>query len=95
VKVQSPLANLDVSIGAVSRQGNDLLLKSAEGSSIDTTITVSAREAFGILWRILTSGAGLLFVLGLPLFWLRQVCGWGNSAPELREPRSGNINKPW
>ena len=75
MKVRSPLANMDVSIGEIRRDGHELKLKAGPGSSIDADITVSAGEVLAILAKILTSGAGLAFVLGLPWFWLREKLG--------------------
>lgn len=94
MKVQSPLADMDIRIGAVRRAGNDLLLQSDAASSLQATIRVSAREAVGILGRILGSAGGLAFVLGLPYFWLRQRLGGASDAPAVAAPRV-DINKPW
>lgn len=97
MKVQSPLANMDIGIGAVRRQGNDLVLKSRAGGSMDAVITVSAGEVLSTIGAILASPSGLLFVIGLPFFWLRERFS--------RRPRAGSgnppagtrvdINKPW
>jgi hypothetical protein len=102
MKVQSQLANMDIRIGAVHRAGNELLLQSAEGSSVQTTIAVSAREALSILGRVLGSAGGLSFVLGLPFFWLRQVLSGDQPANGAGAPAAGpsasqgnDINKPW
>jgi hypothetical protein len=99
MKVQSPLANMDIRIGAVRREGNELLLQSAPGSSLEATIAVSAREALSILGRVLGSGGGLMFVLGLPFFWLRQVLAGGRreATPTAgaNTPVQSDINKPW
>jgi len=107
VKVRSPLANMDVSIGKIGREGHELKLTAGPGSSIEAAITVSAGEVLGILAKILTSGPGLVFVLGLPFFWLREKLGSpastrGTSAGSGRPdgaaggaaPRT-DINKPW
>ena len=98
MKVQSPLANMDIRIGAVQRAGNELLLQSAPGSSLEATIAVSAREALCILGRVLGSGGGLTFVLGLPFFWLRQVLSGDEPAgvaARAQTPADTDINKPW
>jgi hypothetical protein len=97
MQVQSPLANMDIGIGEVARNGNDLVLKSAPGSSIDAVITVSAREVLRTIGTVLSTPSGLVFVLGLPFFWLRQRLDWGAAASAI--PRSSmkavDINKPW
>ena len=95
MRVSSPLANMDIGIGAVRRRGNDLILTSGANSSMPTIIVVSAREALGILWKIL-SGSGVVFALGLPFFWLRQTLGMGaTQAPTKDDAAPININKPW
>jgi hypothetical protein len=93
MRVRSALANMEVAIGSVSRRGNDLILKSAASSNIDTEIAVSAREALAIIGRILATRAGWLFVLGLPFAWLRRESGSNTS--HAAPPTQVNINKPW
>jgi hypothetical protein len=97
MKVRSPLADMDIGIGEVRRKHNDLVLKSGPGSSMDAVITVSAREVFHILRAVLSSPSGLVFVLGLPFFWLREVFGRGTApGTAANSPvRPANINKPW
>jgi hypothetical protein len=86
---------MDIGIGAVRRRGNDLVLTSGADSSVQTVIVVSAREALGILGKIV-SGSGLVFALGLPFFWMRQALGLGaTEASANEEARPANINKPW
>jgi hypothetical protein len=95
MRVSSPLANMDIGIGAVRRRGNDLVLTSGADSSVQTVIVVSAREALGILGKIV-SGSGLVFALGLPFFWLRQALGLGAAEASAKEEATpANINKPW
>ena len=97
MRVRSPLADMDVVVGDVRRAGDDLILKSSPDSSMEATITVSAREVVSTVLKVLTSPSGLLFVLGLPWFWLRQTLGRG-SAPDAVRSRTGrppDINKPW
>jgi len=88
---------MDVRIGEVQRQGNDLVLKSQPDSSMDAVITISAGEVVRTLGAVLSSSAGLTFVLGLPFFWLREK--WGRaSAPGASSSapaRPPDINKPW
>jgi len=97
MKVRSPLADMDVGIGSVSRAGNDLILKSQADSSVDTEITVSASEVLRTIWLVLSSLAGLVFVLGLPFFWLRERLGLGDATRDTRgaTARPADINKPW
>ncbi len=96
MKVRSPLANMDLSVGAIGRRGNDLILSSGADSSMDATIIVSAREVVSVLWKMLSSRGGLVFTLGLPVFWLRQTLGVGAAPAGAHDaPAQANINKPW
>ena len=58
MKVRSPLADMDVVVGDVRRAGNDLVLTSGPGSSMEAIITVSAREVVATLLKVLTSPVG-------------------------------------
>ena len=96
MKVRSPLADMEIGIGSVSRKGNDLVLRSGSGSSIDTEITVSAGEVLRTIGLVLSRPAGLLFVLGLPFFWLREkFSGTTPGARPAIAPRPADVNKPW
>ena len=97
MKVHSPLANMDIGIGDVERHGNDLVLKSGPDSSIDAVIIVSAREVLRTIGIVLSTPSGLIFVLGLPLFWLRQRFGRGAAARAVAHSsmKTVDINKPW
>jgi len=96
MKVRSPLADMEIGIGSVSRNGNDLVLRSRSGSSIDTEITVSAGEVLRTIGLVLSRPAGLVFVLGLPFFWLREkASGTTGGATSAATQRPVDINKPW
>ena len=99
MKVESPLANMDMGIGSARRVGNDLVLTSLAGGSVETVITVSAGEVLRTIGTVLSSPSGLGFVLGLPFFWLRQRLGKGPDAARRagggRPGQASNINKPW
>ena len=96
MKVRSPLADMEIDIGSVSRKGNDLVLRSGAASSIDTEITVSAGEVLRTIGLVLSRPAGLVFVLGLPFFWLREkISGTPPRAISGAAQRPVDINKPW
>jgi hypothetical protein len=96
MKVRSPLADMDLQLGSVSRDGHHLVLRSDAASSIDTEISVSASEVLRTIGLVLSRPAGLAFVLGLPFFWLRERLARG-SAGQARSAtrRPVDINKPW
>jgi hypothetical protein len=95
MKVHSPLADLEIGIRAARRDGDDLVLESSAGGSVDALITVSAGEVLHTLGIVLGSPSALLFVLGLPFFWLRQRFGPQRSRSTAHRPQSTDINKPW
>ena len=97
MKVQSPLANMEVVIGKVRRTGNDLVLSSRSDGSMDVQLTISAAEVLRTAGAVLSTPSGLGFVLGLPFFWLRQRLGWGASRDRAHKGslNPANINKPW
>jgi len=93
--VRSPLATLEVGIGTVERRGNSLVVHSRPGSTLETEITISAGEVLGMIGRVLATPASLLFVVGLPFFWLRERLGLGVGPEPVRASRRDDINKPW
>jgi hypothetical protein len=95
MKVESPLADLEIGIDTVRRVGNDLVLRSRAGGTVDTVITVSAGEVLRTLGTVLASPSGLGFLLGLPFFWVRQRLGIGVAPGSPARGHTGNINKPW
>ena len=96
MKVRSGLADLDIGIGSIRRDGGNLILRSSAASSVDTEIVVSATEVIRTIGIVLSSPSGWAFVLGLPWFWLRQAfAGAGTTAMQAKSPRPADINKPW
>lgn len=97
MRVSSPLANMDLAIDEVRRSGNDLVLRSRSGGSLDVEIRVSAAEALRTIGHVLATPPGLVFVLGLPVFWLRQRLGLGvaGDAGAGGPPPGTDVNKPW
>lgn len=95
MKVHSPLATMDIGIGEARRVGNDLVLKSTAGGSVDAVITVSAAEVLRTIGIVLASPSGLGFAIGLPFFWLRQKFGVRSRAASDVPARPPDINKPW
>ena len=87
---------MDVSVGRIRRLGSELKFESAPGSSIEAEITVSAGEVLSILGKLMSCGGGLVFVFGLPFFWLRERFGSAPPAdPGAAHAPRADINKPW
>ena len=96
MKVRSPLADMEIGIGSVARNGNDLVLRSRAGSAVDTEITIPASEVLRTIGLVLSRPAGIVFVLGLPFFWLRErLTGASSGSTAAPTQRAGDINKPW
>jgi len=96
MKVRSGLADLEIGIGAVRRDGDHLVLRSSAGSSVDTEIIVSASEVVRTIRLVLSSASGWAFVFGLPWFWLRQRLGGSTSVnAHTATSRPADVNKPW
>jgi hypothetical protein len=95
MRVKSALADMQITVGTVHRDGPVLVLESGAGSALQTTIRISAREALGILAKVLGSGAGLSFVLGLPFLALRRSTNQTNDGTTGTGTPVTDINKPW
>lgn len=94
MKVNSPLANVDVRIGSAGRRGHQLVLRSAADSPMQAEIAIGPGEILRTLLRVLLTPSSLLFVLGLPVFWLLEALGGGSERND-GTPRPTDINKPW
>ncbi len=111
MRVTSDLADLDIQLGRITREGDELVVESAPGSSLDARIRVDAADARTMLGRVLKSGAVWAFLLRLP-FARRErghlALGEGGDAftpasrdksgdnPAWQERRgSTGLNKPW
>ena len=66
MRVTSDLADLDIKLGRISRQGDELVVDSAPESSLDARIRVDASDARSMLAKVLKSGAVWGFLLRLP-----------------------------
>ena len=87
MRVKSDLADLQIELGSIRRDGPELVVESAPESSIDARIRVNAAEARGILARMLRSGAVWGFLLRLPFARLRRARDTAREGgrPALRE----------
>ena len=86
MRVKSDLADLDIKLGRISRQGDELVVESAPESSLDARIRVDASEARSMLGKVLKSGAIWGFLLRLP--FSRPGCAAGT--PKERGRRAPN-----
>ena len=79
MRVSSDLADLDIKIGRIRREGDELVVESAPESSLDARIRVDTSDARSMLGTVLRSGAVWGFLLRLPFSRL------GRAAKKRRE----------
>lgn len=93
MRVVSSLADIDFNVGAIRREGNNLVIESSADSTLETTVTITPRDARQALKRLLGAGAMWGF---LPAILFGG--GGKTDAPEdhwaERRKRTG-LNKPW
>lgn len=94
MKVNSPLANVDVRIGSAERRGHLLVLRSSADSPMQAEIAIGPGEILRTLVRVLLTPSSLVFVLGLPVFWVLEALG-GSARDGGAAQRPPDINKPW
>ncbi|MDA5192688.1 hypothetical protein [Govanella unica] len=92
MKVISPLADLDVEVGSITREGNMLVVKSAEGKGIPTTVYIKPQDALTLLRAIFGSRSAVGFLLLFPLYWWRARKG-GEEA--VADHDNSDLNNPW
>lgn len=72
MRVISPLADLQLQVGKIKRQGDLIVVETVPGEGIETRIELSARDAGRIAGLVLRSPALLLYVLTLPFLYRRS-----------------------
>jgi len=103
MRVKSDLADLDIKLGRISRQGDELVVDSAPESSLDARIRIDASDARSMLGKVLKSGAVWSFLLRLPFSRPERAPGTPRERghvprdnPAWRERREHTgLNKPW
>lgn len=71
MRVRSPLADIDLELGSISREGDRLVVRTLEGVSIPTRVDIDARDAVSMLRAIFSSRHALVFLLQLPVLYRR------------------------
>lgn len=103
MRVTSDLADLDIKLGRIRREGDELVVESAPESSLDARIRVDASDARSMLGKVLKSAAVWGFLLRLPFLRPGRERGTARERwhvprdnPAWRERReSTGLNKPW
>lgn len=94
MRVVSSLADIEFHVGEVRRQGGNLIVESSPESTLETTVTITPRDALTAVKALLVSGATWRFLAGLPF---AKSGGSGTGEDERwaqRRSRTG-LNKPW
>ncbi len=73
MRVTSDLADLQIELGRITRDGDELVVESAPGSSLDASIRVDGSDARNMLGKLLKSGAVWGFLLRLPFVKLKHI----------------------
>ena len=96
MRVESPLADINFTIGSMKRQGNTLVFKSGKNSSLDSTVHMNAEDAGSLIKSFLTSPSAIGFALSLPFLWIFKS---GNAQSKTSNETSDHpfdaMNKPW
>lgn len=90
MKVNSPLANMEVYVGSVEKQGDQLVINSRGDSTMHAQVFITPQDARDFLRSLLKSPAILLYIIIMPLL--------GIGAREEQKATSlldDPINKPW
>ncbi len=72
MRVRSKLADVEFRFGSIERQDNDLIINSHPDQTMKSRVYVSPDDVLAMLGRVLRSPAAWVFLIGLPVFWLRS-----------------------
>ena len=93
MRVVSSLADIDFSVGKISRKGADLVIESSADSTLPTKVTITPRDAAKSMARLLLSPSVWLFLLRLPFAAMGSRADAADGWDERR--KSTGLNKPW
>ncbi len=71
MRVRSKLADVDFQFGDLKREGDMLIINSHADARMKSRVYVSPEDVTIFLRRLLVSPSAIVFVLGLPYFWVR------------------------
>ena len=72
MRVRSKLADVDFQFGKVRRDGDMLIIESHAEARMKSRVYVSPDDVTAFLKKCLVSPSAIVFVLGLPYFWVRN-----------------------
>ena len=95
MKVVSELADIEFQLGAITRQGDELIIDSSADSTLTTRVFVSPRDARTAIRRLLASPSTWGFLLRLPFTLPRSRQEQADNRAWEERRRSVGLNKPW
>ena len=95
MKVVSELADIEFQVGAIARQGDELIIESTPDSTLSARVVISPPDAATTLGRLLCSPSAWGFLLRLPLALLRSRQDTPRNRDWEERRRSTGLNKPW
>ncbi len=96
MRVVSSLADIDFGIGRVFRQGKNLVIESDKNSTLETTVTITPRDALASLGAMVTSPSVWWFIITLPISLFSRSTTQKNDDENWQERRKRiELNKPW
>ena len=90
MKVNSPLANLEMYVGSVAKQGDQLVIRSREDSSMPAEVFVAPQDAWDFVRSLCRQPLALLYVLAMPFLGMG-----GRQAEPSTSLLDDPLNKPW
>jgi len=93
MRVVSSLADIDFNVGRVRRESGNLVIESSVDSTLETTVTITPRDARHALRRLIGAGAVWGFLPAI-LFGGGEKPAAATDHWEERRKSTG-LNKPW
>jgi len=89
MKVVSKLANMNLTVGRMYREGNRLVITNEGGEGIPTKVYVHPRDVLGTMGAFFKSFQAIVFILLFPYFYIKA----RNDKDEIVTPKA--MNNPW
>ena len=89
MKVISKLANMNLTVGRMYREGNKLVITNEGGEGIPTKVYVHPSDVLGALGAFFKSFSAIMFILLFPYFYFRS------DKDEDRPVTPKSMNNPW
>ncbi len=90
MKVNSPLANMEMYVGSVAKQGDQLVIRSREDSTMPAEVFVAPQDAWDFAKSVCRQPWALLYVLVMPFLGMR-----GRQEEPSASLLDDPLNKPW